>query len=392
MKVFIKGLNSCIMRKGKLQQYRFFLSANGHTIVNNPLCSDIILVWTCGFRKDVHDNSIKEIERYKRDFKAEIVAMGCLPDINSAWFKKEFKGRIINWRDDEKKMEDFFGRGILKFNDAPHLFAEKNLCDNTEIFRKKNPDKDATFHDQFIKLVVSEGCNYKCTYCSERLAFPPYHSFPLKELVESCRKIVKETGYLKVILLADSIDDYGCDIGSDLSALIKELIKIHPGMKIALNNMNPAGFIRFYDEIAGFLEKGYIQHLNLPIQSASDKILKLMNRPYGAKDIEKIFDALNKIGFKEFDTHIIIGFPGEEDEDFNKTMEFITKHKPKYVLASCFMEAPLIEAKNLPCKIDEDIKKGRIRAAERIMKLCGIICNSDDGELSMERCRRLNLI
>ncbi|MCX5726891.1 MAG: radical SAM protein [Candidatus Saganbacteria bacterium] len=392
MKVFIKGLNSCTMRKQKLRQYRDFIIANGHGIAGHPAESDVILLWTCGFRKDVRDNSIAEIARYQQEFKARLLICGCLPDIAPELINSYLlNGQIIRWREDKRKMEDFFGCKKLSFDKISPIFVEEDICDDVQKYRKDNPHKDATFHDQFIKLLVSEGCNYKCSYCSERLAFPPYHSFPEDALIDSCRQMIKNRGCFRIILLADSLGDYGRDIGTDLPTLIKKMKKIHPNLKFALNNLNPEGFIRFYDEILWLIKNKDIIHLNLPIQSASDKVLKLMNRPYGSGEIERIFSMLNNIGFMEFDTHIIVGFPGEEYRDFEQTVEFILKHKPKYVLASSFMETPRMDACTLPHKVDEAVKRYRLNFAKSRFDSVEIICNTDDSELSMDRRRRLNL-
>jgi threonylcarbamoyladenosine tRNA methylthiotransferase CDKAL1 len=280
MKVFLKGLNSCTMRKQKLQQYRDFLIANGHEISDDPNNSDVTIMWTCAFRADVRDNSISEINRYQQEYGSELIVAGCLPDIAPSLLRENFSGRIINWRDDKERMEEIFGCAKLRFDQLPTVYVEEKLCDDAEKYRRENPDKDATFYDQFIKLVVSEGCQFQCAYCSERLAFPPFRSFPEDELVQACRRMVEETGQLEIILLADSLGNYGSDIGSSLPQLIRKLKTIHPDLKFALNNLNPASFIQYYDDMVEFLRNGDLLHLNLPIQSASARILKLMNREY----------------------------------------------------------------------------------------------------------------
>lgn len=391
MKVFIKGLNSCAMRKQKLHQYREFLLSNGHKVVNRPQDSDTILLWTCAFRGDVRDNSVSEVRRYQEQFEAELIVAGCLPDIAPELLRKNFNGRIIPWRNDNCKMEECFGNTKRGFEDVPTTFAERNLCDDVEKFRRENPDKDATFHDMFIKLVVSEGCNYNCSYCSERLAFPPYRSFSEQKLVELCRDMVEKTGCSEVILLSDSLGDYGCDTGSSLPNLIHKLSGIHPDLKVALNNLNPADFIKFFDEMVNLLKNGIIRHLNLPIQSASERILELMNRPYDRRDIDRIFGLLNDIGFEEFDTHLIVGFPGETEEDFAETLRFILKHNLKYVLASGFMESSGMAACGLPDKVDRQTKLERLGEFYKQVSSAGLICNTDDSELSADRRRRLNL-
>ncbi|OGL41509.1 MAG: hypothetical protein A2043_09540 [Candidatus Schekmanbacteria bacterium GWA2_38_9] len=391
MKVFIKWLSACATRKAELEQYRSFLVKNGHEIVGKPQDSEVILLWTCGFRRDHKDNSLVEVKRYQNEYNAKLIVAGCLPDIVPQELAEGFSGYVINWRDDKKKMEEYFGRGVVNFDNVCSVFIQENVCEDVDKFRKENPNKDVTFHDQFIKILVSEGCNYKCTYCSEKLAFPPYRSFSENEIVEACRRMVEKTGCYEIILISDSLGDYGCDIGTNLPSLMHNLLEINPKLKIALNNFNPEGFVLFYEEISNFLAKGDIRHLNLPIQSASDRILKLMNRPYSRSDLDKIFGLLNEICYVEFDTHIIIGFPGETKDDINETVEFILKHKPKYVLASCYMETHGMESYNLSNKVTELTMRERLQAAKSRITAAGIICNTDDSGLSIDRFRRLNI-
>lgn len=392
MRVFIKGLNSCAMRKAELAQYKLFLEANGHKVVAKPEDSDIIILWTCGFRSDVRDNSVDEIKRYQKEYKAELIVAGCLPDIDPQLLGRVFQGRVIKWRQDALRMEEIFAHPNAHFEHIPATLIEGALCADAANYRVENPDKAASFHDQFIKLLISEGCNYKCSYCSERLAFPPYRSISADNLVASLRKILKETDCRRLVLLADSVGDYGSDIGTTLPELMKRLYKVEPALKIALNNLNPDAFIRYYDEITEFIEDGRIEHFNLPIQSASDRILQLMNRPYSRKDIEKIFGMLKHIGFKEFDTHLIVGFPGETENDFRQTVDFVLGYRPKYVLVSGFMESPIMDACHLSGKVDEDIKRKRLEIAQKLINAQGIICNTEHGELSIDRCRRLNKV
>jgi len=391
MKVFIKGLNSCGMRKADVQRYRDFLAENEHEIVNRPQDAEVLLLWTCAFRRDFRDNSISEIKRYTKEFDGELIVCGCLPDIDRDILKKNFSGRFVSWRNDQKGMEEYFGAPNKKLSEINRTLSEKSLCNDVEKYRKDNPLKDASFIDRFNKLFVTEGCNFECSYCSERLAFPPYRSFPEEDLVKACRDMVEQTGKLEVMLLGDSIGDYGCDTGSNLPALIHKLKGIDPELKVALQGLNPASIIRFYNEMKEFLLHGDIRHLQIPIQSASDRILKLMNRPYTRDDLDNVFGLLRSVNFTEFDTHLIIGFPGEKEEDLEQTLEFVLNYRPKYVLASGYMESPAMQASGLKDKVNDQVKYRRLRYAESQIKAAGILCNTDDSELSADRCRRLNL-
>ena len=392
MKVFVKGLNSCGMRKANLRRYADFLLKNGHEISGTPHDCDVILLWTCAFRRDFMENSVSEIKRYTNEYDAELVVCGCLPDIAGEALRQNFSGRFIRWRNDERQMEECFGAPRKKLSEIEWILNEDYLCDDVGEFRRENPDKDAFFIDQFNRLFVTEGCRFECTYCSERLAFPPCHSFPEQQLVQGCRHMIEKTGKLNIMLLGDSIGDYGYDTGSSLPNLMHKLKGIHPDLKIALQGMNPASFIDFYDEMERFLFNGDICHLQLPIQSASDRILRLMNRPYTKAELSRVFGLLNRAGFSEFDTHLIIGFPGETERDVEETLSFVLKHKPKYVLVSGYMESPEMASSPLPDKVDDHTKYQRLRKIESHVKAAGILCNTDDSELSAERCRRLNLM
>lgn len=388
MKIYIKGLNSCAMRKQKLHQYENYFISNGHELVSTPSKADYILVWTCAFRADVRDNSVSEIVRYAGEFAGKIILAGCLPDIEPETARNMSVDHVVSWHGDT--VLDAIFSATKPLEDFAISFGEKAVCLDAAKYRNEFPEKDATFHDQFIKLVVSEGCHFECAYCSEKLAFPPYRSFPIDELKSICSDMVETSGRKEIILLADSLGNYGEDIGSSLPELITALAGIDNGLKFALNNLNPASFITYWHDIAKFIEQGVILHLNLPIQSASDKVLKLMNRAYSKSELERLFSYLNEIGFREFDTHIIAGFPGETEDDFEETIEFILRHRPKYVLGSAFMESPGMPAAILSDKVDSDTTRLRLIKFAEQMTRAGIIANTDESELSAERFRRLN--
>lgn len=390
MKVYIHALNSCGMRNVKIKQYCDFLIANNHEIVSSPELADKILIWTCAFRQDVRDNSISEIIHYAEEYFDKVVVAGCLPDINRKLLNENFCGYIVNWKEDDKKLEKIFSAPVKKLSEVKRTFVKPQIYSDAEIFKKENPDKDAPYIGRFIQLYISEGCKFECTYCSERLAFPPYQSFPEDEIIDQCREEVYRSGKNKIVLLADDVGDYGCDIGTTLPNLIYHLRSINPDLRFALQGLNPYYFLKFYNDIIYLLYRDFIIHLQIPFQSASDRILKLMRRPYARVDIDKIFSFFNLIRFKDFDTHIIVGFPGETEEDFNESLQFIMKYQPKYVLINGFMEAPGMEAAKLPDKVNPLVIQQRIMRAVENFKSIGIICNYDNSELSKERFNRLN--
>lgn len=389
MKIFLKGLNTCQMRKGKLSQYRSFFEANQHELVPSPGESDLIFIWTCSFRTDVRDNSILEILNYQTKYKAQIVVGGCLPGMGFDLQRQGFRGKFIHWKEDEIEMQALFGSRASLGSFLP-TFSEKNLCDNADEFRKKNPKIDVTFHDQFIKLLISEGCTHACTFCAEKMIFPVFKSFPPEQLEETCLKLVRETGATRVVLLADNLGDYGSDIGSSLPQLMNRIRKSNPSIRFVLNNLNPADFVRSQAFFFKLISEGAIYHLNLPIQSVSDRLLRLMGRQYRRLDVQNIFKGLKDLKFWDYDTHIIVGFPTETEEDFDETISFLVDHSPRYVLASVFMGVVGTPAEKMHGKISPVVVRDRMRHLQKIMDAQQIICNAENSLLMSERFKRIN--
>ncbi len=390
MNVYLKGLNSCAQRKQKLLAYRRYLQANGHCLVDTPEQADAILLWSCGFRGDMRDVSLDVIRELDAEYDAKLIVAGCLPDIDPKALGENFGGTVIPWKREGELLGAVFGSEV-SIEEIEQTCVEENLCSDLEKFKLENPNTAVTFHDQFIKMVVSEGCSYECTYCSERHAFPAYRSFDEDRLIAECRETIDRTGRRDLILLADSLGEYGKDTGSSLIELIERICAIGEGVRVALNNFNPACFMRMFDPLVKLAGEGKIAHLNLPIQSASDRILKLMKRQYCVDELDRMFATLNGIGFRDFDTHVIVGFPGETEGDFAQTVDFVLRHKPRYVLASHFMSSDIIEASKLPGRVSPEVQTERSGQLYEKMKENGIICNTDGSELAGERLRRVRM-
>ena len=153
MNVFIKGLNSCAMRKQNLLRYREFLEKNGHSIVERPEESDIILIWTCAFRGDVAENSLVELERYANEYDATVIAAGCLPDISPDELHARFKGRVIAWNGEAEALERVFGAVGAPFLESDPVLVEAAVCRDAADYRRVHKDADVTFHDQFSRCL-----------------------------------------------------------------------------------------------------------------------------------------------------------------------------------------------------------------------------------------------
>ena len=384
MKVYVKGLNTCTTRRQSVAQYVEYMRRNGHELVATPEEAEKTLVWTCAFRRDVRDRSLAEIAKLK-ERGCNVVVGGCLPDIDPETLAAHHDGDILRWKDDVVGLPELFGGETVSLNDLREAYGEDFVCEDIESYKNEHPEANVQFYDSFNKLVISEGCPLKCSYCSERLMFPPFKSFAIEDLVEEVEERAKRTGIYKFALLADSLGDYGRDVGLTFIDLLRRLREVDSRIQFVLFNLNPYHILEYFDEFDELMEEGYFFHINMPMQSASNKVLELMKRPYTVEGLERIFALFDKYGFDNFDTHIIVGFPGEEEEDFLMTKEFILKHKPNHVLLSGCMLNSNIPADSLPDKVDREVIIDRIQQGEMAFKDIGLFCNSDGGALMKDR-------
>lgn len=398
MKVFCKKLNPCSARSVNLKQYSDYINACGHTIVDNPEDADTVLIWGCGFRTDYQNNTLEQANYY-REIGKNVYLGGCIPDINPAMVEEQYRGGVIPWREDEELLKKHFGgkQDTVKLNDIKMTLAKEPLCLNAEEYKKKNPDKDACYLDEHIRAYVSEGCKLTCSYCSEKLMFPDYNSYPLQQILDEVRHEIEafaikypDEERIPVMLQADSVGDYGKDIGLTLPELIEGIIGLHDKASVGMQGFNPAHFMEYYEQIVGFIKRDKIFHLRLPIQNGNQDILEKMGRKYTVDDIHKMFGLFNEMNFKEFSTDIIIGFPGETESSFQETVDIVLKYKPKYILLSAYMDFERLPSYALPDKVDQEVKLERLRRASELFIANGIYCSTDGGNMTNERRRRMN--
>jgi len=352
MNIFIKALNPCVMRRQTIARYQMYLQANGHCLVSHPETADAIIVWTCGFRSDMATNSTVQVRKLRTRFRIPVYAAGCLPGIN------DIASPTIPWHHDWAVLPALFGDRQTPYYTTDHILCEPATCIDANSYRTDHPTSHITFADQFTKLLVGEGCTKHCTYCTERLAFPPQRNFPHEKLVAAAEKA--DPPYM---LLADSLADY-----QDLPKLITDIHTIKPNATFALNNLHPAYVRDHLDELTHLP----ICHINLPIQSASDPILADMKRDYCYADLTKIATHITC----PMDTHIIVGFPGETETDLQRTLNFIIQHHFTYVLVSTFYDTPRIPAHTLQPKIPETVKHQRAQRAVTTLSQAGILCQT----------------
>jgi len=282
------------------------------------------LLNTCHIRNKAKEKVYHEIGRVKKIFRSKekplVIVAGCVAQAeNEEMLKREpyidlvigpqsyhkINDSILNFIEKRKKINETEFDTDLKFN---YLSKIKN-----------NLSKVSSF------LTIQEGCDKFCHFCVVPYTRGPEYSRPFKQILDEAKYLV-EKGAKEIILLGQNVNAYQNN-NHRLSNLITEIEKIPEIERIRYTTSHPKDMTEDLIEIYKYSKK-LMPLIHLPIQSGSNKILKLMNRKHTIKEYLKIFEMIKEINPDiEFSSDFIIGYPGEQDKDFKNTLDFIKKIK-----------------------------------------------------------------
>ncbi len=214
---------------------------------------------------------------------------------------------------------------------------------------------------------ISQGCLGNCTYCITKIARGQLDSYPIEEIADMVKAAV-ENGYREIQLTSQDTSIYGRDRGKSLPELLEKLCGISGDFRIRVGMMNPAGpgpiprrLIRAYSS------KKVFKFLHLPVQSGDNSIIRAMKRGYTLEDFKKIVKEF-RAAFPELtlSTDIIVGFPGEDEAAFQRSVQLIEEIRPDLINITRYSERPGTEAAALPGKVHGGISKERSRVLTKL--------------------------
>lgn len=347
---------------------------NNYEIENNPEKADIIVINTCGFinsAKEEAINTILEMAEYKKQKCKYLIVMGCLVQRYYDELIKELPEVDLFIKIDEY---DKLWQKVEKLieNDIAEKSTTKTNKKISEIEPLPMPCSDEflnrvlTTGKNYAYLKIGEGCSNKCTYCAIPYIRGPFVSRKMEDIIEEAKMLAK-SGIKELIIIAQDTTKYGVDIYGEpkLAELLEEISKIPEIKWIRFLYSYPEGVTDKLIQTVKNNEK-ICKYFDIPIQHISNNILKKMNRRTNKKEIE---DLLNKIR-KEIPnvvlrTSLIVGFPGETQEDFEELSEFIKTARFDKLGAFMYSKEDGTPAARLPEQINGNTKKSRYN---KIMK------------------------
>ena len=333
-KIFIKTFG-CQMNEYDSNRILDAVKKIGYEKTKNYEEANCYLLNTCHIRDKAKEKVYHEIGRVKKIFRSKkkplVIIVGCVAQAeNQEMLKREpyidlvigpqayhkINDTILNYKEKKKKLEETEFDAISKFKYFDKI--------------KNDSGKISSF------LTIQEGCDKFCHFCVVPYTRGPEYSRPFKQILEEV-KYLADTGTQEIILLGQNVNAYS-NKKHRLSNLILEIEKFREIKRIRYTTSHPKDMSDDLIEVYKNSKK-LMPLVHLPVQSGSNKILDLMNRKHTISDYYKIFDKLKEINPNiEFSSDFIIGYPGEEDEDFKATLQLI--QKIKFVNSYSFIFSP----------------------------------------------------
>lgn len=328
----------CSANQNNTEIMKGLLKQAGLEITTNPEIADILVINSCIVKEPTEKKIERRISDLLKQYKNKpIIITGCMPQVRA------------------EKLGDFYLLGIHHIKDICKLIRKiyEGKYNRKEFLIEKYEEKlclPKYPYKQGIGITqISEGCLGNCLFCIVKLAKGKLFSYPEDRIIENIKRDLQSKAK-EIWLTSQDNASYGLPEKRKLPELMKKILELKGNFQVRLGMMNPSNVLPILNKLIEiYKNKKMKKFLHLPLQSASNKILKLMNRNYKVEDFLFIANEFRKeIPDLFLSTDIIVGFPSETEEDFSKTIEIIKKIKPQQLNLSRFWAIKGTEAENLP--------------------------------------------
>lgn len=347
----------CQMNVHESEKLAGILEDIGYKRCQNQNEADVIIFNTCAIREGAQDRvfgNIGGLKKLKKQHPEKIIAVcGCMPQ------QTDIAKKIY---DTFPFVDIIFGThnvGDLKMlleknknGRVVEIVEDRPICEHKLIVRDSN-------EHAFVNIIY--GCNNFCTYCIVPYVRGREKSRAKQDILEEVASLAN-AGYKKITLLGQNVNSYGNDspANGNFAQLLGDICKIDGDFKVTFMTSHPKDLS---DEVIDVIAKQdkILKQIHLPVQSGSNRILKLMNRKYTREHyldlIRKIKAAIPNVSLT---TDIIVGFPSETEEDFSQTMDLIKQVEYDGIFAFIYSPRLYTIAKDMPDQIPDQIKHERV--------------------------------
>lgn len=321
--------------------------------------AELILLNTCGVKEPTEDKIVHRLEELAKGT-TPIVVAGCLPKISLDRVERAIPGyAALLGPQSVETLADIIPRILDGERGIRHIEA-----DGAYKLKWFAGPPDSVI----CTIPICEGCLGSCAYCAVRFARGQVKSYSIKDLHELVERCV-HLGYREIRLTSQDAAVYGTDTGEKLEDLMLSINEIEGPHRFRLGMFNPNIVMSSIDRLLEAMDnEHFFKFFHIPLQSGSDKLLKTMKRRYIASDWVSVVEKVRK-RFKNatIATDIIVGFPGENESDFQHTLELIQRVRPSITNISKYGDRPNTLASQSKDKVETSVKKQRSRILTKIV-------------------------
>ena len=355
-KIFVEAYG-CSASFADSEMISGLIQNGGHTLAKNSTDSDLNIIVTCSVKDSTANKMMYRINSLKTK---PLIVAGCLP--------KAEKDTVEKFSENASLLgPNSLGKTIQVINST--LKGTKQIALEDSDLSKVGLPK-VRLNPAVGIVEIANGCMSECTFCQTKISKGDLNSYRLGDIVRQVQTEINE-GCKEVWLTSTDNGCYGFDIGTDLPSLINAVVDIPNEFMIRVGMMNPMYMPRIKEKlIESFDNDKVFKFLHIPVQSGSDKVLHDMKRGHTAGTYREIVNKV-KQRFSEFtiSTDIIVGFPSETEEDFQKTVALLDETKPDVVNLSKYSARPGTDAAELKQIDAAEVKRRSKIIFEQISKL-----------------------
>ncbi len=325
MKFYIKNFG-CKVNQYEGEIVSAALESAGYVLTSEMSEADLIIVNTCVVTHRGERDAYRTIRKALRERQpeAKIAVIGCLPQLRAV------------------HDVDFYG----------------NFRDFLKSLSLNVPNYTPYQHRARAYLKVQEGCNFRCSYCIVPKVRGASVSRPLEQIIHEAQRL-SEAGYRELVITGTQVGDWGKEWGGSLVRLIENLIRETEGVRFRLSSILPLHVTPELIELLVKYPERLVPHLHISLQSASDRILAMMRRPYRLSRFDATISMIvREIPHIALGTDIIVGFPTETEEDFDRTFDYIANSPISHIHVFEYSPRPGTEAEKWP-EVSAHLRKRR---------------------------------
>lgn len=336
-------------------------SRRGYEVVPHTEEADIYIVNTCSVTEHSDKKDRNLIRRlHRRSPNALIAVIGCYAQLKGESIAKiegvdivlgaRSKGMVVD--EVERLLKE--GRGAEPVVDIVDIDCVKNIFPAFSTGERTR---------SFLK--IQDGCDYKCSYCTVPYARGSSRSLPSALILDQAREIAS-SGIVEIVLTGVNTGDYGRKSGESFLSLLQGLNAVEGIERYRISSIEPN---LLTPEIVEWIASGtkFLPHFHIPLQSGCDRILQKMGRRYRTEDFRRKIELIrSRMEHVFFGIDVIVGFPGETDEDFRTTCAFLKEIHPAFIHVFPYSRRNGTPAAAMPDQVEECVKAERVEVLERM--------------------------